>query len=636
MCGIVGIATSRGKRLDPEIISRMRSLVMHRGPDDNGFCSVDFDQGKIHANNALTSASLHLGFTRLSIRDLSHSGHQPMLSDDYSTVILFNGEIYNTEQLISQYLKETNLRSTSDTEVVLQLYLKLGLHKTASVMDGMFAIAVYDGRSRTLELARDRFGIKPLYYGNREGTFVFASEIKPILASGIIPAEMDSDALSELAIFRYVADPGTPFKGVVSLPPGTTATLSVDGVFNTKRFWAPVFVTNNPENSDPSAGGPLAVADILKRSIQSQFVSDVPVGLELSGGIDSSLVAWAAQGTGLEGFSALPSSAALSEESYVDHVAMITGTKTNKIALTTETIAESLGAIAYHHETPINHEGSIGIYHVCQLAKSLGVNVLLSGEGADELFGGYQRHRIIHNQLTRAKFVSQWTSRISRWLPRRFRTANRIWQNRTEHLMLATAYGVPNLVEPIFPSVSAETAIQRRRKHMTGFDWSNLDTNHLIYDQSTYLVDLLARQDKLSMAHSVETRVPFLANDMAEVASQLDMDYKLGKTGQGKIILKQIVAAHFGEQHAYRKKSGFPLPYSYMVEHDTIRQLSNSCMQGLVSDGIAVDAQNVFRDALNGDGYADRLAWILLSIGMWYDVYFRNAERVSQFMKLPK
>ncbi|MEE8045373.1 MAG: asparagine synthase (glutamine-hydrolyzing), partial [Dehalococcoidia bacterium] len=608
MCGIVGIAAPAGGPLDPATITRMRSLVTHRGPDDRGFSSIDFKNGQIHANSAPEPATLQLGFTRLSIRDLSHSGHQPMLSDDGSTVILFNGEVYNTERLTSTYLEGVPLRSTSDTEIVLRLIQKLGLKQTALAIDGMFAIAMYDSSSRTLQLARDRFGIKPLYYANRGGKFVFASEIKPILASGIIPTEMDQDALSELAIFRYVADPLTPFKGVVSLPPGTTGTLNSDGVLKIEQYWSPAYVTKGNKPSVENPPEPQLVAELLKRSIRSQLVSDVQVGLELSGGIDSSLVAWAAQETGLEGYSAIPSSTAISEEPFIDHVASTTSTKTNKVSLTPDSIAKSIGAVAYHHETPINHEGSIGIYQVCELAKSHGVTVLLSGEGADELFAGYQRHRIMSNQLARAKFVSTWTSKISSWLPRRFKTANEIWRNRTDHLTMATAYGLPNIVGPIFPGISADTAIQRRRSHLSGFDWANQDENHLIYDQKTYLVDLLARQDKLSMAHSVETRVPFLANDVADLARKLSMNNKLGDSKQGKVLLKQIVASQFGDTHAYRKKWGFPLPYSYMAEHETIRQLAKSCAEGLVSDGITVATEDVFENALQGDGYADRVA----------------------------
>ena len=635
MCGIVGVAALNGDRIAPETISRMRSLVEHRGPDDQGYCSIDLKDGKILSSSDPEASTLQLGFARLSIRDLSHHGHQPMLSDDSSVVLLFNGEIYNTDQLISEYLQGEQLSSTSDTEVVLRLYMKMGLRATVSVLDGIFAIAIYDTRTRSLKLARDRFGVKPLYYSRSGGAFVFASEIKPILSSGLINAEMDEDALSELAILRYVAGPRTPFRGVEQLPPGSVTELNSDGYLNTEEYWSPEYVTGQLVDSTTDRIDTNAAAETLRRAIKSQLVSDVPVGLELSGGIDSSLIAWAAQGTGLEGYSAIPSDTDISEESFIDFVTSSTDTFTNKFSLTPDSIARSIGEIAYYHETPINHEGSLGIYLVCQMAKSQGVTVLLSGEGADELFAGYQRYGLVHKRLNRARVVSNWTSRISRWLPRRFRTAHQIWQNRSEHMMLATMFGIPSMVEPIFPGISASRAAERRSDLWEGFDWGNMDENHLRYDQKTYLTDLLARQDKLSMAHSVETRVPFLSNGIVELANKLSFDQKLGSEGVGKVLLKKVVAEKFGGDFAYRKKQGFPLPYSYMAKSDPVARLARSCMDGLVSDGIAVNVGDVFADAVGGDGYADNVAWILLSIGMWYDIYFRNSERVSQFAEVP-
>ena len=635
MCGIVGVASLTGDRIGPETILHMRSLVEHRGPDDHGYCSIDLEQGKIRSMREPQASTLQLGFARLSIRDLSHHGHQPMLSDDSTVVLLFNGEIYNTDQLISEYLDGEKLNSTSDTEVVLRLYMKMGLRATVSILDGIFAIAIYDTRSRSLHIARDRFGVKPLYFARNGGVFVFASEIKPIFASGFIKAEMDEEALGELAILRYVASPRTPFKGIDQLPAGSLAELTSDGFLKVEEYWSPTYVKGQISGSGTIGQDTSDVANTLREGIRSQLVSDVRVGLELSGGIDSSLIAWAAQGTGVEGYSAIPSDSDISEESFIDWVSNSTDTFTNKYSLTPESIAESIGQIAYFHETPINHEGSLGIYLVCEMARSQGVSVLLSGEGADELFAGYQRYSLVHNRLNRAREVSNWTSRIARWLPNRFRTANHIWRNRSEHMILATTFGIPSMVEPIFPGISAASTAERRRDLWDGFDWSNMDENHLIYDQKTYLADLLARQDKLSMAHAVETRVPFLSNGIVGLANGLPFDQKLGSDGIGKVVLKKVVAEKFGSDFAYRKKQGFPLPFSYMAKSDTIDRLARSCMEGLVKDGIAADVSDVFTDAIAGDGYADNVAWILLSIGMWYDTYFRNSERVSQFTEIP-
>jgi len=635
MCGIVGLLAPPGKQLDLGSIAKMRTLINHRGPDDNGYASIAFSEGKIKDGDSPETASLQLGFTRLSIRDLSHRGHQPMVGDAGYAALVFNGEIYNTKQLISEHLKEVSLKSTGDTEVVFELCLKYGVERTVQLLDGMFAFAIYDGRTRKLKIARDRFGVKPLYYANWQGSFAFASEIKPLIHSGIIPTELDSGALNELALFRYVADPLTPFKHVVSLAPGTIGEIDDKGQFSTRKYWSPEYSNSVAISNGSIEDNTKEMASSIRDSVQSQLVSDVQVGLELSGGIDSSLVAWAAQGTDLHGFSAVPASEALSEEQHIDHVANITNTETHKSFLTPDMLAESLGEVAYFHETPINHEGSLGIYQVCKLAKSMGVKVLMSGEGADELFGGYRRHGLIRDKFSKARMVSRFTSPYGRFLPRRFKTANRIWKEKESSLILAAAYGTPDLVKSVFTNADIPNAVQRRQHHMNGFDWSQFDESHLIYDQKTYMVDLLARQDKLSMAHSIETRVPFLSNSIADLAYRLPMNQKLGKGAEGKVLLKRIVADEFGDEHAYRQKWGFGLPYSFMAKNETVRELANSCAAGLRADGIVGDTKDVFANALAGDGWADRMAWILLSVGMWYDIYFRNSERVSQYVKLP-
>jgi len=187
----------------------------------------------------------------------------------------------------------------------------------------------------------------------------------------------------------------------------------------------------------------------------------------------------------------------------------------------------------------------------------------------------------------------------------------------------------------IFPNIDVENSITRRSPHKDGFDWNELDQGHLVYDQRTYLVDLLARQDKMSMAHSIETRVPFLGNDIAQLAASLPMDQKLGLNGEGKILLKNLVATKFGNEHAFRKKWGFGVPYSFMSGSKAVQEIARQCAAGLATDGLASTNPDVFRMAEQGDGYAVKAAWILLSIGMWYDIYFRGGEIVSQHSDLP-
>jgi asparagine synthase (glutamine-hydrolysing) len=558
-----------------------------------------------------------------------------MVSTDGSAVILFNGEIYNTDDLKRKYLPETLLISESDTEVLLHLYQKIGIEKLVAAVDGMFAIVIYDERTRSTVIARDRFGIKPLYYAHTPIGLAIASEIKPLFATGLIQAEPDLDALGELALFRYVADPQTPFKNVLSIPPGTIAHVNTDATIRFTQFWQPSYGQHaNPRLISNDEGVEL-LKSTIDQGVKSQFVSDVKVGLELSGGVDSSLLAWAAEGSGIEGYSAIPSLETLSEESHIDRVCNTTSTLSNKIILTPDIIGQSLGEIAYFHETPINHEGSVGVYLVCKQAKKDGISVLLSGEGADELFGGYHRHRTISRRMKLAKIVSNTLGRFSSVLPRKVGTANSMWTDRSHNLTMATSFASASMATSLFPNIDVENTVARRSPQLEGFDWNRLDESHLIYDQRTYLVDLLVRQDKMSMAHSIETRVPFLGNGIADLASSLPMSQKLGPNQEGKILLKELVTKKFGKDHAYRSKWGFDVPFSFMSGSNKVLEISKRCSAALVRDGLAVGDTDIFQRAHKGDGYASRAAWIMLSIGMWYDINFRGAEVISEYSDLP-
>jgi asparagine synthase (glutamine-hydrolysing) len=635
MCGIVGLISPARRTADPAVIHNMRNLITHRGPDDAGFTSIDAETGKIGPLSSRSTPSAMFGFTRLSIRDLSHRGHQPMVSADGSVVILFNGEIYNTDDLKRKYLSDIQLNSESDTEVLLHLYQKIGIENLVTAVDGMFAIVIYDERTRSTVIARDRFGIKPLYYAHTPRGLAVASEIKPLVATGLIQAEPDLDALGELAMFRYVADPQTPFKNVSSIPPGTIAHVNADATIRFTRFWQPSYEHPTNQRSISNDEGVELLKSTIDQGVQSQFVSDVKVGLELSGGVDSSLLAWAAEGSGLEGYSAIPTLKTLSEESYIDRVCNTTSTASNKISLNPDVIGQSLGEIAYFHETPINHEGSVGVYLVCQQAKEDGTAVLLSGEGADELFGGYHRHRTVSRRMKRAKLVSNTLGWVSSVLPRKIRTAHSMWTDRSQNLTMTTAFASASMATSLFPNIDVENTIARRSPHLEGFDWNRLDESHLIYDQRTYLVDLLVRQDKMSMAHSIETRVPFLGNGIADLASSLPMSQKLGPNQEGKILLKELVAKKFGRDHAYRSKWGFDVPFSFMSGSSKVLEIAERCSAGLVRDGLAVAGTEIFERAHKGDGYASRAAWIMLSIGVWYDINFRGAEVISEYSDLP-
>lgn len=559
-----------------------------------------------------------------------------MISDDGTVVILFNGEIYNTDELKDKYLPHQEMNSGSDTELLLHLYQSIGIQNLVLEADGMFAIVIYDSRERSFVIARDRFGIKPIYYSRTNRGLAIASEIKPLIHSGLVNAEPDLDALGELALFRYVADPNTPFKNISLIPPGSIAYVHDDSSLKIESYWSPSYggASSSTENTSQAEAAEL-LKETIDSSIRAQFVSDVPVGLELSGGIDSSLLAWSAEGSGLEGFSAIPASEAISEERYIDHVCSTTSTTSHKVTFDPEAIGRTIGEVAYYHETPINHEGSIGVFLLSKYAKERGTTVLLSGEGADELFGGYLRHQTFSKNMSQARTVDKYLAGFSALLPRRFKTARDIWINRDRYLTLMTAFGTPTLASSILPGIDVEQSIARRAIHRRGFEWEDFDNSHLIYDQRTYLIDLLTRQDKMSMANSVETRVPFLGNKVADLALSLPISQKLGPNREGKILLKNLVAERFGHDHAFRRKVGFPVPFSFMSASSQILQMAKKLSLRLGQDGLANPNSKIFESAAGGDGYAIRSGWILLSIGLWFDIYFRNGEITRQFTDLP-
>ncbi|MCH8911377.1 MAG: hypothetical protein IH867_11670 [Chloroflexi bacterium] len=304
-----------------------------------------------------------------------------------------------------------------------------------------------------------------------------------------------------MALFRYVANPNTLFKNIASVPPGSIARVDTDAKIHIIRYWKPEYEQLAPGLNQPESETNRLLKETIDRTIRSQFVSDVKAGLQLSGGVDSSLIAWAAEGTGLEGYSAIPTLESISEEPHIDHVCNSTSIRSNKVTIDPESIGQVIGEVAFYHETPINHEGSIGIYLVCRQAHKDGTTVLLSAEGADELFGGYHRYRIMGRTLSRATTVSKLLGRFSAVLPRRVKTAHPIWSHRENSLVLTSAFGTPELASSLFPTIDIEDTVASRSAHMEGFGWNEIDQGHLVCDQRTCLVDLLARQDKMSMAH---------------------------------------------------------------------------------------------------------------------------------------
>src|SRR6266568_6839178 len=515
MCGIVGIlALDPREHVDPERLRRMRDALRHRGPDGEG----------LHLDGPVG-----LGHRRLAIVDVE-GGRQPMANEDGTAWITFNGEIYNHAALRPGLLARGHVyRTRSDTETILHLYEEEG-DRCVERLSGMFAFAVWDGGRRRLLLARDRLGIKPLYYALTRRELLFASEIKAILAAGF-PPELDETVVPEYLANRFVAGERTFFRGVRQLLPGRTLTWSPGEGFRGRRYWT------LPERALDRAASPEDSAEDLRgrlqESVRSHLMSDVPLGIFLSGGIDSSglLALMAPQVTEpVRTFAVGFAEREADELAYARLAARAANAVHREVVVSPGDFFRELPRLVWHEDEPIAFPSSVPLYFVSRLARDH-VKVVLTGEGADELFGGYNRYR-----------VTAWNERLGRsyWaltpralrgqvkgLTRRLPKAVRRYATRT---FLALEPGPRELFYEnfaVFPAalqpqlLSGPELLTARDPYAAGLRAYDEATGGTLErmshaDLQTYLVELLMKQDQMSMAASIESRVPYLDHEFVE------------------------------------------------------------------------------------------------------------------------
>jgi asparagine synthase (glutamine-hydrolysing) len=562
MCGIAGYYFSSGRINDTECIIKMLDLQRHRGPDDQGIRAFSLLSKTTHEYltsrvEAVPGLEGITGFNRLSILDLSKNGHQPMISDDQKVILTFNGEIYNAfdfkrELEASGY----TFKSATDTEVILYLFLKHGFDGMIRRLNGMFAIVLIDLRESKIYIARDRFGIKPMYLYQAEGLFAFSSEIKSFIPLPGFEARLNVDLLDEYLLFRNTIN-RTLFKGVECLDPGTYVSYSPDVGFTTTRY----FDIDNYRRNDNHANFDDSLTTLrssLKSSVKRQLMSDVTLGCQLSGGVDSSLVTYFAKDIKrddlLETISITFDDPRFNEESYVDHVTQELGLQAHKFQLDAAYYLSSFDKATWHFEAPINHPNTIGIYLLSERAKSH-VTVLLSGEGADEVFGGYHRF----SSTTRPYGLRTLLSNLKKnqRAPFRFLLS---YLSEDYRGIMASAYMVPGIAQSLKSDFNVHRALQQRRELFGGLSGSRFD-KQIKYEIKSYLPDLLIRQDKMSMAHSIENRVPFLDNQLVEDSFKIPQQYLLSKPqNHTKYILKRMLGNFLGDSFSFREKGGFGIP----------------------------------------------------------------------------
>lgn len=627
MCGIAGFFNLDGAPAVPEFVRRMTRVIAHRGPDGEG-CWVDGPVG--------------LGHRRLAIIDLSSSGHQPMQSDDGRYSITYNGELYNYRELREQLEnKGYRFASTSDTEVLLYALVAWG-KAALSRLNGMFAFAFWDARERRLLLARDRYGIKPLYYSKEGHSFLFGSEAKAILAHPSSQAKMNLPGLLEYFTFQNFFTDQTLFDGVSMLPAGCSLEVNAStGVGAVDRYWDYSF--QEPENPKSDADYMEELDFLFQRAVKRQLVSDVDVGAYLSGGMDSgSITALAARQVpymrtftcGFDMTSASGVELNFDERQAAERMSYLFKTEHYEMVLKAGDMERIMPAMAWHLEEPRVGQ-SYPNYYAAKLASKFN-KVVLAGTGGDEIFGGYpwRYYRAVVNDDFEHyidKYYAYWqrlipNSQIREVFSPVWRDVEQVW------------------TRDIFRNVFTSHANTLTRPE----DY----VNHSLYmEAKTFLHGLLVVEDKLSMAHGLESRVPFLDNDLVDFAMRLPTRLKLGhledvvqlnenepgsktaryfqKTRDGKLLLRKMMARHVPQDIVEREKQGFSAPDSSWFKGESMdyvrRQLfSNNARIYDFMDRATV--QKLVEQHLNGEQNRRLLIWSLLNVESFCQAYLGNSD----------
>lgn len=555
MCGFVGFV---GSNVDDSnsVVHDMMETIIHRGPDSGG---------------VFTDKNITLGFRRLSIIDVADIASQPMLNEDGTIALVFNGEIYNFQEIREELLEKGHIfKSHSDSEVLVHGYEEYGtelLHK----LRGMFAFAIWDSKKELLFIARDFFGIKPLYYtsNTEDGSFIFGSEIKAFLKHPSFKKELNKEALKPYLTFQYSVLNETFFKGVYKLKPAHYM-IYQRGKIKTERYWNPLF--NEEENSID-----YYVEEIKKTMIESvkyHKISDVKVGSFLSGGIDSSFITALLKPnkTFTVGFSDYE--AEFNETDLAKELSDILNIENHKKIITADEFFDNLPTIQYHMDEPHSNLSSVPLYFLAQLARKH-VTVILSGEGADELFAGYVWYeksdlirRYEHIPYTLRRFLKT----IFGMLPdnKLSRFFIRGGQN-VEEKFIGQAYIFEEneakrvLKEPFKNSPSIKEITDEIYQYVKG--QSELDKMQYL-DMNLWLPgDILQKADKMSMAHSIELRVPFLDKEVMKLAGKLPAKARINMR-QGKYALRLAANDVIPKQWANRKKVGFMVPFKHWIKQD--------------------------------------------------------------------
>jgi len=631
MCGIVGIL-ARGTPIPSGVLEQATRSLAHRGPDDSGTVLL----------KEIQPEPLEIGFghRRLAILDLSPLGHQPMQDPITGNWIVFNGEIYNFRELRKE-LEATGaeFRSHSDTEVILAAYRVWG-ESFLTRLDGMFALAIWDAPRKRLLLARDPMGIKPLYYHQSSQTFLFASEVRTLLGTGLIPRKLDSTGVLSYLAFGSVYEPWTIIEGVTAVPPGHLLTVE-NGKVSSREYWSPI-PSSPAARSDTSstahtgnADQPASLSAILRDAVLSNLVSDVPVGVFLSGGIDSSALVAVLSHNGVRAstFSLVFQEADFNEAQYSREVADLFGTEHHEIAVSQQDTLNVLpDALSAMDQPTID---GVNTYLVSAKTRAAGVKVALTGLGADEMFAGYSNFRRVprmesfSNRFARLPKLARQplAATVAMFSGKRDRS-RKLAELVTGHESTVHAYF---LVRALFGITERETLFAHARYQQAQHSLDrvlenyvqasqSLDpVNRVSYLESTFYMrnTLLRDSDFMSMAHGLELRVPFLERSLVEACFRIPGEQKL-KGNSPKALLLASLGVDLPRAIVNRPKRGFTLPFEPWLRGE-MRPVVNEALLKSNWDQTPINAaavRAVWNKFLAGETSWSR-PWSLFVLARW-------------------
>jgi asparagine synthase (glutamine-hydrolysing) len=635
MCGICGIRAIRDDfPAGEELVTKMNDTIVHRGPDDGGAWASD-------------EHGVALAHRRLSIIDLSYAGHQPMSNEDGTVWITFGGEIYNHLDLRPELEAKGHVyRSQTDTETIIHLYEEEG-PRCVERLHGMFHYAIWDSRTRELHLARDRLGKKPVYFAQPGGNFIFASEIKALLVHPALTADLDEEAFFHYLTFVCTPAPMTMFKGVRKMEPAERMTVRADGTTESEIYWSPFsrqVAAEVDSMSEPELKERLL--ELLRKSIQRRMMSDVPFGVFLSGGIDSSTnVALMDElmGDPVQTFSVGFEDPRYNELGYARRIAEQFGTDHHETVMTAADLERFVPELVYHQDEPLADPTSVPVHYVSKLARDSGTVVVQVGEGSDELFHGYEGY------ITHARFRRRYWppfQRVPRPLRKALSKAALAIALRSGRF-LGHAQAIEEASEGRLPFWGGAIAYQGALKDLVLSNGRPHPDSYAIVERflqdaererpdadllqkMTYLELknrlaelLLMRVDKMTMANSVEARVPFLDHELVEFALALPAEMKV-RNGEGKYLLKKAVEGILPPDVINRPKQGFVAPMSEWLRGEMGEKMRRDIRKSTLTERGLLDYDAIDRlweAHQSGRGEWAFQLWNIYNVSAWHDYW---------------